>query len=311
MAGVGFFTELYAVAYNGLVVPERRYAEWLPAAERRKQSKLIGAGFALSGSALLLHLALGILLGIHAALRDTVWINGLVLAGTITSVAGVVMDRRRFRSEGPVIDLPETVSQFRVSVNLRREVVYGVTTGLVSFVDGWFVFSGRGLDFAVRREDVTPGIDDGVAEVQFEGLGGEIYLARFRRTKFRGEWTEWAEWARSTKSSDGVSVYPPTTPSPGWHPQAISLWYGLFVVLASCGLAIVLSLPWVALPWSACGSLMVLNYSVEKRSLSRLRAGLPVRRTGILAAIRRFKQGYGFGESARLLIGRGAPRQLK
>ncbi len=270
--------------------------------EVAKPGKTMAVGLVLSLSSQLVLLILGLLLGVHSAVRYLPWIMyGLFLPGMIVGTIGMIFAVRQMNGRRPLADLPLTVVQVPAAISLRREVAFGVTPGLVSFVDGWLVFSGRALHFSVRREDVMLGIDDGKCQFQFEGPDG-VYVATFRRAKFQNEWTE---WVRSTASVEGLPVYPAVMPAPSWKPNSVGRWYGLFLMVS--GLAMFKFAPPVRVCWFVAGGVMFISNRIEQAAINRLRAGLPMRTTGILAAVRRFKQGYSFGESARLLVAREGP----
>ncbi|GEM_PF-2701911 len=195
------------------MLPERRYAEWRSVAVRRIPAQWIGlaagVGLSLALSLLIHRIDYGIVMG------------GLAIAGFVSNRL-VARQMAGLRDEGDD-------QQFGATLVLSREAAYGFDEGLVSFEEGWVVFTGRRCTFSVGAGDVRV-IKRGKSELQFgfEGPGGD-HKARFALTSSETFAQASLEWIHAARRSEGA-VFPPTRPAPSAPSAGAALVGGATIV---------------------------------------------------------------------------------
>ncbi len=177
------------------MLPERRYAEWRSVAERHVPvAWLASAGGIMVCVPFLFipHMPGSVLpvLGVGVAR----WISSKVISRR--------MQVLRDDADG---------GQFAASLKLSREVAYAYDEGLVSFEDGWLIFTGRRCTFSIGAADVFgrkwKGSD---YYFRFPANDGElkVRMIGFPDTQFRLGILRWEYDARTSESP----VYPPRLP---------------------------------------------------------------------------------------------------
>lgn len=193
------------------MLPERRYAEWLPGAEATvRLPMLFKVGLAGLGLGTLLLVGSGFLIQIEAFSRYLGWILAAELFFCFLTIMGAVVSTRQSSAHLPPMDDPPAVPHFQATVVLSRELPYGSANGIVSFVDGWLVFTSRSFNFSVRADDVRFDSDLNTARFEFPGPAGN-HTAHFPVRKWE---SEWFYWARSKGSGSGIPHYPTPLASP-------------------------------------------------------------------------------------------------
>jgi hypothetical protein len=248
------------------MLPEPRYAEWRQVAVRRIPAQWIGFGIGFLVAAVpLMTLQKG----------GYVW----VLIGTyLTHQVTNFISKRRTEQ---LRDDPEG-GDFAVSLSLRREVGYGHDEGLVTFAEGWLVYSGRQCSFSVRHEDVTGVIIDSKRYgFLFRGPAGRssasLYVSEPGR--FGKLFRSWAE----ASDVQGKPIYPPVVPT-----EEAMRGYGYLAVVGLVFSALLAmysvrqseplghwffgSFALIFLLLSSCYGL------VGREAVARIQAGLPYRR---------------------------------
>jgi hypothetical protein len=200
--------------YNGSVHPERRYAEWRLVAIRRVPAQWIGfgIGFLVAAPCLLF-------------LRRGGYIWALLGAFIANWTTGRISQRRT----ETLRDDPEG-DDFGVSLSLRREVLYGNDEGLLSFADGWMIYTGRQCAFSVRRSDVLGVIADSKRHgFQFRGPAGRctVYFVASENGRLGGAFKAWSE----ATDVPGTPIFPPVVPNE--EAKLLFRWWPVFGILGA------------------------------------------------------------------------------
>ncbi len=246
----------------------RRYAEWRPVAVQWVPVEWWGA-------------AAGLLTAIFslAVLRHVSFLTyfgaGVVAYWTNRHLVERRMRGLRDDAEG---------GQFAAVLRLSRETAYGFDEGLVSFVDGWLVYTGRRCAFSVRREDALwLKADDKRYGFAFEGPAGK-HLATLTVTEGGRFGKAYWDWSRA-ENVEGGPVLPPSVPNEtafvlyrSWAMLVLAVFgvvlAGLLVASeAKLGSRIISAL-FVAFALPAT----VVYARESRRALSRIADGLPYRR---------------------------------
>ncbi len=233
---------------------------------------------------------------------------GLMGVFYVLMFGGLFWHWRQQKRRVPVGEGLTGVPQFRVVASLRREVAYGAEEGLLSFVDGWLVFSGRSLSFSVRTGDVVLDIDDGGTTFAFAGPHGphRAVLMPLGNTKEMRE--AWAAWKRAGGEPDGVPLYPPVLPSPVRRDSPAWRFYVAFLV--AMGLLSFRALPVVGALEIAVAGLVLYGDLSGRAALRRIESGEPPRRKGLRGAYWSLRQGEPLQTVVHRALGR-AERALR
>lgn len=289
------------------MLPERRHAEWLPGGKppKRPVLTLVGMGGMCLGFLAMLSLPVLWPAGVD---RFMPFILGLMAVGYLAMFAGIVGEFRRRNERVPLGESPSGVPQFPATAVLRREVAYGAEEGLLSFVDGWLVFSGRSLGFSVRRRDVELDMDDGGTSFTFAGPHGDHRATLMPLANKRAVQEAWAAWKRAEGEPVGIPLYPPVLPSPIRH--TTSIWRFYVVFMGALGLLSFRVFPIVGGAELAVAAMVVYLDLSGRAALRHIANGEPPRRTGLRGAYWSLRQGESIQTVVHRALGR-AERALR
>lgn len=173
--------------------------------------------------------------------------------------------------------------QFAASLRLSRETSYAYDEGLVSFEDGWLIFTGHRCTFSVGVADIfDPGWKKGDYRFGFPAYDGELYawLCGFPTRPFQQAAMEWEAAGRKS----GSPVYPPRVPQEFVRqglrviPFAAAIPFVVFLlVLVLTGRSTYAAIPfWAGVVAAAVGA----AYSFRtRRILDGIALGAPARNT--------------------------------
>lgn len=186
----------------------RRYADWKPSPEFQIPAAVLGATAGISAAVLL-----SVLLSLVSDWVKSRWgfgISGMVSPVALPVCAAVghrVMRRINERRAASLRDAPDD-GQFAVNATFRREVRYGFDEGLIAFVDGWLIYTGRNCSFSLRKQDVikfaTP---DQQVIIDFLGPHHR-HVIEFRGADTKAFAKAMREW-RHGPVAEGEPIYPP------------------------------------------------------------------------------------------------------
>jgi hypothetical protein len=250
--------------------PERRYAEWLPGARMPRKSRIGQTLQTLCSFVALATLGYGILYRI-----DFLDLFGILLGACVASyVIHYVfefLDLRRQLARVPSRDLPSATEQFAAVLHLHREVEYGTDEGLVSFIDGWLLFSGRYSNFSLRVGDVRPHFDEGQTAFHFDGPFGEHRAILHPMDE--GFMRAWRAWASTKAMPAGTTILPPVAVLRGYRKDANMVYVGLFVF--AFGISTFRIVPLFGIVPIGMALIILADYGWGQASLRRIARGLP------------------------------------
>lgn len=189
--------------------PEFRYADWRPSRVRRWNARWVGIGVAI--------VVVGLLWAFLPKANGAAFMIAILISQFVSArLLNWQMRRHRDDPEG---------GQFAAQLRVSREVTYGYDEGLISFVDGWLVYTGLRCTFSLPASAVNVGLTD-LSRIFFhfgpdDDLRGAS-LAVFPSKEFSKSALEW----RMTEDLAANSVVlPPIVTEPSvlasMRPQAI------------------------------------------------------------------------------------------